>query len=321
MELSSEKHTMNHSGVLNQNTPPIHYDEILRALNVVHDPRSANDLRHQASQYLEKVREDEGAPEQGFGLASAKDQMPIVRHFGLSLIDYAIRHKWADYTREQSAALRSWVLELAHGSSDLDPAFITNKIAEVWVEVAKRSWAVDWTDMDELLLRLWEGHIGQKMLVLNILETLSDDIFTTEDSVAALRGSDLNRACVEIFIPATVLMEQFPNREAGVNVRCGSEGWLFRLSDSLDQCTRRGDVDKHQQSLTLKVLSTFRSTIGWAVPKALVSTSSVHRICACLAVSDMAVQLVSMSTAHVTCSRGGKLMICSGGHGYALCAV
>ena len=304
VELTSEQYMMNHSEGPNRNTAPQQFDQILQALKAVHDPRSSNDLRHQASHYLEQVREQEGAPEQGFELASAKDQSPIVQHYGLSLIDYAIRHKWADYTREQSAALRTWVLELAHGSSDREPAYVTNKIAEIWVEVAKRSWAVDWTDMDEILLRLWEGNPGQKMLVLNILETLSDDIFTTEDSVAALRGSELNRACVEIFIPTAVLMEQFPTREASLDVRCGSEGWLSRLSDSLDQCIRRGEVSKSEQILTLKVLSTFRSTIGWAVPKALVSTSSVHRISACLAVSDKAIQMVMKSTEHVTCSEG-----------------
>ena len=270
-------------------------DQILQALNALHDPSSSNNLRYEASNYLEQVRSGNEAPHQGLLLASGKDQSPIVRHYGLSLIDFAIRNRWADYTQQQSEALRGWVVELAQGNSEQDPPYITNKIAELWVETAKRSWAVDWMDMDELLVRLWDCQNAQKTLVLNILETLSDDVFTSEDSVAALRGSDLNRACIEIFIPADVLSEQFPTRETSVNIRYGPEGWLSRMSTALNQCANHGQLDKAQQYLTLRILSTFKSIIAWAIPKALVFTSSVHRICACLAVPDMAVQLVSMS--------------------------
>ena len=281
----------------------LQHAQISRALDAVHDPRSSNELRHEASKYLEQIRSEEDAPHQGFILASPKGQPPIVQHYGLSLIDYAIRHSWANYTREQSEALRRWVLELAQECSEQDPPYISNKIAELWVETAKRSWAVEWMDMDALLVRLWNGQLAQKTLVLNILETLSDDIFTAEDSVAALRGTDLNRACIEIFIPVSVLSEQFPTREALINIRHGSDGWLFRMSEALDECTSQVRLDNTRRSLALRILSTFTSTIGWVIPKALVSTSAVHRICACLAVSDMPIQLVSMSSERLSSSQ------------------
>ena len=268
-------------------------DQILEALRLVHNARSSNEVRHRASQYLEQIREDVRAPEQGFLLASSRDQTPIVRHYGLSLIDHAIRYKWQDYTREQSTAVREWVLKLADDSPDQDPPYIINKIAELWVEIAKRSWAVDWMDMDELLVRLWQGHSAQKLLVLNILETMFDEVFTTEDSVAALRGSDLNRACIEICIPAHVLTEQFPNREASVNVRYGTDGWTSRLSSLLLESINQSHIDRPQELITLKALSAYKSVVTWVVPKALVVTASVDRICACLAVSNIAVQLVS----------------------------
>ncbi|KAL9100932.1 MAG: hypothetical protein Q9163_003747 [Psora crenata] len=279
------------------------HSQILQALDAIHDPRSSNELRHEASSYLEQLKAEKSAPYQGFLLASAKGQPPIARHYGLSLIDYAIRYSWPDYTREESDALRGWVLELAQACSEQDPPYITNKVAVLWVETAKRSLAVDWMDMDELLVRLWNGQTVQRVLVLNILETLSDDVFTTEDSVAVLRGTDLNRACIEIFIPATVLSEQFPNRDTFVNIRYGSDGWLSRLSEALHECTSHGQLDSTRQTLALKILSTFRSTIGWVIPKALISTSSVYRICACMAVSDMAVQLAAIDTLYALYNR------------------
>ena len=164
------------------------------------------------------------------------------------------------------------------------------------VEIAKRSWAVDWMDMDEQLVGLWDGSTAQKLLVLNILETLSDEIFSTEDSVAALRGTELNRACVEIFVPAQVLMQLFPQRETPIKVRHGSEGWVSRLADTLDTYVTPKSADGCSENLVLRVMAAFRSCIGWVVPRALIETQSIERMCACLAVSDMGVQLVSNLT-------------------------
>lgn len=270
--------------------------QILQALKVVHDPRSSNTIRQDASRYLEQLRSNEEAPYHGFRLASDKEQPAIVRHYGLSLLDYAIRHRWSEYSVEQSQALRDWILNLAYGTVEIDPAYITNKIAEIWVELAKRSWSIDWTDMDELLAKLWDGQVAQKALVLTILETLSDDIFSNEDAVAALRGSELNRACVEIFTPAIVLSEHFPTRDITINIRFGADGWLSRMADMLESCVSDGKVHQDWQGIAVKTLCTFRSVVSWVIPQALVATQSVRRICSCLAVSGMPVQLVNMSS-------------------------
>ena len=273
--------------------PEIHA-QILRALEVIHEPRSPNALRQDASRYLEEIRSNDEAPYHGYSLASSKAQPAIVRHYGLSLLEYAVRYRWSDYTTEQCKAVREWVIGLAHHTTDGDPSFITNKIAELWVEIAKRDWGLAWMDMDQLLVQLWDGAVLQKTLVLNILETLSEEVFGSDDTTAALRGSDLNKACVEIFTPASVLVENFPNRETIVPIRCGSEGWLSRLSDLLDQCTRDGKPDRDQQFCAEKCLFTFKSIISWVIPKALRTTHSIQRICTSLAVPILSVQLVHL---------------------------
>ena len=273
-------------------TPDIHI-QILRALEIIHQPRSSNAHRQDASRYLEEIRSDEQAPYHGFGLASAKDQPAIVRHYGLSLIEYAVRHRWSDYTPEQGRALRDWVVTLSHSTAESDPPYITNKVAEIWVEIAKRSWGLDWMDMDELLVRLWDGSMVQKTLVLVILETLSEEVFGNDDTTAALRGSDLNRACVEIFTPVNVLIEDFPTRENAANIRYGVDGWLSRVADLLDWCIRDGKINENQRACGVKALSTFKSVISWIIPRALVTTHALHKICACLAASNVPLQLVS----------------------------
>jgi len=276
----------------NQKTPQM--GQILHALEIVHNPRTSNSLRQEASRYLEDVRSNEEAPYHGFGLASTKDQSAIVRHYGLSLLDYAIRHRWSDYTAEQSKQLRDWVLELAFGAHRQDPPYLKNKIAEAWVELAKRSWGVDWMDMDEALNGLWEGLFPQKMLALTILEALSDEVFGTEDTVTALRGNELTKACVVIFTPVDVLSEEFPTRESSNIIRHVPDGWISSLSLSLETFLREQAVDDDSQFVAAKTLSALRSIVTWAIPGALVFARTVDRVCACLAVSEMSVQLVSM---------------------------
>ena len=287
---------MNGSGSVNghaaEGKPEIHA-QILRALEIIHEPRSSNAHRQDASRYLEEIRSDEQAPYHGFGLALAKNQPAIVRHYGLSLIEYGVRHRWSEYTPEQSQALRDWVVTLSQGSADSDPPYITNKIAEIWVEIAKRSWGLDWLDMDELLVHLWDGSMVQKALVLNVLETLSEEVFGNDDTTAALRGSDLNRACVEIFTPTNVLTENFPARDIAANIKYGTDGWLSRMANLLDWCIRDGNIDENRRACGVKILYTFKSVISWIVPQSLITTHALHRICACLASSNVPLQLVS----------------------------
>src|SRR5437762_12489141 len=121
-----------------------------------------------------------------------------------------------------------------------------NKISQLWVDIAKKSWAADWIDMDEILFQLWNGSLVHKQLVLSILESLSDDIFNRDDTTVALREGQLSRSCVAIFTPASVLSEYFPTRKRDVEVRYGEDGWLVRIGRLLDWCVDN-DVYNNQE--------------------------------------------------------------------------
>ena len=267
--------------------------QILRALELIYDPRSSNVLRQDASQYLEQMRSQAEAPYRGYLLATDKSKPQIVRHYGLSLLEHAVHYRWSEYSEEQSRAVREWTLKLAQSVTDQDPLFIRNKIAQVWVDIAKRSWALDWMDMDELLVRLWAGSLVQKELVLVILETLSDNSFGREDITTGLRGNDLNKACVEIFTPATILAEHFPTREVGVGVRHGQEGWISRISDLLSWCNSVGHTAKGLETCVIEALSVLRSVAGWAILGALTYTRCVQNICDSLLANNERIQLVT----------------------------
>lgn len=269
--------------------------QIHEALEIVHGPYSSNESRRQASSFLEELKVNDEAPYHGFTLASDSGQQPVVRHYALSLLEYAIRHKWAEYSDEQASTLRQWVLDLSRNISSEDPLYLRNKTAQLWVEIAKRSWAAAWLDMDELLVQLWNlpGAVVHKEFVLFVLETLSDEVFNGDDTVTILREGALSKACVEIFTPAIVLAEQFPNRQVGTSVRYGEEGWLVRLGELLNQCLESDLHNNPQyQSCAVKALAVFKSVMPWAVPKAIASASCVQHMCKSLAASSVVVQLV-----------------------------
>jgi exportin-5 len=273
--------------------------KIHEALQLVHSPYSANETRQQAQQFLEEVKNTDEAPSHGYTLASDKTQSPVVRHYALSLLEHAIKHQWAKYTEPQATALRNWVLHLAQGISRDDPSYIRNKIAQLWVEVAKRSWAADWMNMDALLVQLWQvpDSVVHKELVLLILETLSDEIFNGDDAVVAVREGVLSKASVEIFSPAAVLRESFPNRQAGPSVRYGDEGWLSRINTVLNQILS-GDVQNNEElrNCAVRGFAVLFSLMPWVIPNAATASGCVPVLSQGLRASNISVQKVSLGT-------------------------
>lgn len=269
---------------------------IQEALEVVHNPQSNNESRQAASSYLENIKDEESAPYHGFTLAHDRGQQAVVRHFGLSLLEHAVKHKWSSYTDSQAVTVRGWVLQLSENISQDDPLYIRNKTAQLWVEIAKRCWAEQWLNMDELLVDMWQvtGTLVHKEFVLFILETLSEDIFNGEDTAAALREGVLNRACVEIFTPAVVLAEVFPERQIVLGLRCGKEGWLVRVGELLEDCLAQDMHNNEQYAVcATKCLAVYRATLPWIAPAAMITAQCLKRLCCSLAAPNISVQMVS----------------------------
>src|SRR5271170_4927043 len=82
-------------------------DAILQALELVHNPSTDNDLRRQASEYLDQQRDAENAYQVGFSLALERSRAPLIRHFGLSLVENFIRRTWHDLGDGQTLEIRS----------------------------------------------------------------------------------------------------------------------------------------------------------------------------------------------------------------------
>ncbi|KAL2135694.1 hypothetical protein VTI74DRAFT_7375 [Chaetomium olivicolor] len=279
---------------------------IHEALKVVHSPYSANQARQEAQNFLEQVKTVPEAPSHGFNLAFNRPQEPIVRHYGLSLLEHAVKHKWAEYSPEHREFLRAWVLQLADTVSPEDPTYLRNKIAQIWVEVAKRAWVATWMDMDCLLVQLWQipNSPIHKQFVLQILETLSDEIFNGDDVVVALREGALSKACVEIFTPASILGDSFPNRQASPEVRFEADGWLSRITQFINECLNSGvEQSEDVRACVVKALNTLNSVVTWAIPRAMKDVGCRDVMCNCLATPSVPVQKAALEALHSLYSR------------------
>ncbi|KAF2838622.1 ARM repeat-containing protein [Patellaria atrata CBS 101060] len=278
--------------------------KILQALQAIYDPRSSNTIRQNASHYLEEAKKSPEAPSHGFTLARDKVQPAPLRHFGLSMLEYAIKYGWEDFLVEQQSILRKCVTELARSVDEKEPLYLRNKIAQLWTEIAKRCWGAEWMDMDEMLVTLWNTSLEQQGIVLYVLESLSEEVFTREDPTAILRGNELGKACVEIFTPTSVLVEFFPTRDTSVNVRHADEGWMRRLCVRLDWCLSNDySKDERIRTCAIKVLSALRATLVWITPKAIHATQCVEHIFKALATTTVPLQKAAVEALYTITGR------------------
>lgn len=283
--------TLNGGG---QHAEQQHYlSQVLQALEAIYDPRSDNPTRQEASAYLEEAKKLPEAPSTGFALSINRTQPAPLRHYGLSMLEYSIKYGWEDYTIEQGDALRDYVVQLAQGISDVDPVYLRNKVAQLWTEVAKRSWGAEWMDMDEQLVGLWQSSLHHQAVVLYVLETLSEEIFTREDPTAGLRGKDLGRACVDVFLPASVLAEHLPDRDTNLNVKFGDDGWLKRLCDLLSWCLANNYQNNERISIcAIKTLNALRAAVAWVMLPGIANTHIIEHVCKALAIPVVSIQQV-----------------------------
>jgi exportin-5 len=282
--------------------------KIHEALRLVHDPHTSNEARRQAQEFLELVKSYDEAPLRGFELATDQNQTSPIRHYALSLLEHAIRHRWGGYSEEQSVTLRKWVINLCHAVNGTEPGYIKTKAVQLWIEIIKRSWGAEWMDMDETLCQLFysPGPRAHQEIALCIVETISEEVFNGDDPVVAMRETILSRACVEIFTPSADLQEAFPNRQNLAAIRCGHDGWLGRTTNLLRQCLDTGVTSSPDTKITaVRGIAVLTSSLAWLIPRAVLSTSCIDVLTTALAAPDVDIQKAALEALHVLYSRTG----------------
>ncbi|KAG5288663.1 nuclear import and export protein Msn5 [Histoplasma capsulatum G186AR] len=285
---------------------------IIQALDIIHSPTSTNAIRQQASEFLESQKHAKSAADTGYALAIEKIDSPILRHFGLSLLEHFLRHNYSHLSEEEQESAKGKIILLAKSISPQDESFIGNKVALLWVEGAKCSWgAGKWTEMDADLIQIWNMSWAHKKLVLSILETLSDDIFNHDDKTSSSHETPLHRALVEIVPPNSVFEELHPGRDHHTELRYrshDSRGWLFMTCDLLSECLNNIQSSREAKICAIQALATLRSLILWSNPLAISRAMCVEMIFKALVVQDDDILMAAIDALHALYSRNHDMM-------------
>ncbi len=300
---------------------PTGLSQIVAALEAVHNPRSSSEDRRQAQDFLETIKHHDQSPFWGWQLAVA-DNPHVVKHFGLTLLQHAIQYDFLQYDQQRKMAVRNWIVELVMKVQQSDPHYLKEKLAFLWVAVAKRVWGsislptsknsteVDeidendtvpkiveeegWQSMDQMLLELWNLNSTTREMSLIIFRTLFEDLYMLDDPIAAKRGSILSALSVEVVTSNDVLEAVYDTRmEALKNCRSGTEGWLDRWSTFLAECLNANTQES--EIFAIKVLQTLKTCLHWIFPAALRQANLLETLSNALTIFD-SVQIQTLAT-------------------------
>ena len=269
--------------------------ELTEALNAIYNPHSTNETRKDATQYLERAKTQADAANRGFKLAADQSQPAHVRHFGLALVEYTMKYRWDELQVTDIDMFKDSIVVLAKQSSTTEPAFLRNKLAQLWVDLVQRIWPEGWVDFDYQLVSLWGADLSHQFIVLYVLEVLAEDAFSTQDKLQGFHETSIGKECTEIFTPAKTFSELFPSRDQTRDLRAGEEGWIARLVQRLSQCCSTGTMSSQgtqEKALIVQVLNTLRATMPWILTKVLSDTNFIEVFGRCLQTGDIDIQIV-----------------------------
>lgn len=297
--------------------------QALQALEVIYSPNSSNDSRRDATIYLEQAKTHPQAPAAGFQLALSSDHVPHVRLYGLTILDHAVKYKWQDYDSQQRQTIRDWIIQLARNVDTRQPVFLGNKIAQLWVEAAKKCWLSEWDDFDERLQELWTMSGVHQEVVLHVLETLSEDVFSTKDPSGAGRDTDLGAACVAIFTEEKVLDKAPSSRANTFSVRHGPDGWLKRVMQQLPLWLNDASQNTGSTfSCFIRAFALLRSAMTWVMLRSVSNLQCVLAFCSYLsAASNVEIRLVCPAVSTPRTAWQWALIPSQGCHRVSPCAL
>ncbi|KAL6925704.1 hypothetical protein ACO0SA_000305 [Hanseniaspora valbyensis] len=114
--------------------------QIEQAIDVIYQPKSTNFERLEATKFLESVKQEESSIFLGPTLYNESEQT-TVKHYGLQLVDYNICHKYSTgLSKDMKQHVKTWLIESCFKIDDKTPKFIKEKLAFLWVSIAKREY-------------------------------------------------------------------------------------------------------------------------------------------------------------------------------------
>ncbi|KAF9167879.1 hypothetical protein DFQ26_002627 [Actinomortierella ambigua] len=296
-----------------------------QALETIYNVDSSSDERKTSQEFCEALKSDPAAPLYGSFLAHKDNgQADVVRHFGLSLVENSIRYKWTDGTMdsERKNQIRAAVIDLAAKGvqpAQVEQGFIKEKVARVFVELAKRQWPGEWDDMDVVLRQIYFSDETGRELALLILRSLCEDVCMYQDGIAELRKKDLRAALITITSSENALRQQYPEGVRGhddeVYLMVGepeNDGWIVRLATGLQELLQKQQgqaLSSSDEKSCIAMLRALVSMVDWVLTRSIQEAGVVQLICQALLSDAEKIRLGGMDSVLQAYQKWGSVII------------
>lgn len=288
--------------------------QIVSALELIHSPKTSNEARRDAQAFLEHVKSQDESPFWGYELA-LPSQNTIVRHFGLTLLQNSISRHWYTYDEEKKLAIRKWIIHLATELHESDPHYIKEKLAFIWVGVAKRCWGsflattedeeaeyqalvAGWYTMDKDLLDLWMLSSQTRTLVLIIFRTLFEDTYILDDPITSRRNSILTSLCTHVVLSEATLESIY---EPNVNFKKSKatvQGWFIIWLEALNEYIQSGD-----EAHVIRILETFKTCLNWVYSSVLTESEVLSALLRAVTINSIRIKNIAIDCLYILFTR------------------
>merc|ERR1719427_1903444 len=209
------------------------------------NPAVPMEQRHQAFNQLEDFKTNSPYGSQcGFYLV-ASSESPVVRHFGLKILEDVVKARWNTMVGEEKVFIKESLMKLMSsgtGHLSVEHLFIKDALARVVVELVKREWPQQWPGLLHELGTLCRQGETQTELVMFVLRRLVED-------VAVLQTLEQAQRRKEIYSALTSNMEQI-------------FAFLLELLEKHYGAYKASGADEHCR-VCLAILETFSSLVEW----------------------------------------------------------
>ncbi|KAI1886356.1 hypothetical protein AGOR_G00213180 [Albula goreensis] len=156
-------------------------EQLIKAVNVMMDAESSQRYRLEALKFCEEFKEKcPFCVPCGLQLAD-KSQSPVVRHFGLQILEHVIKFRWNNMSPQEKVQLKNCAMGLlSNGTHPImeEESHIKDVLSRIIVEMIKREWPQHWPDLLKELEALTNSGEAQTELVMLILLRLAEDVVT-----------------------------------------------------------------------------------------------------------------------------------------------
>ncbi|KAL7751594.1 karyopherin [Sorochytrium milnesiophthora] len=296
--------------------------QVLNCLKLQYDVTTPAADRQRALETLEQISNGKDAPMVGHRLFSRQSGLSDeVRFFGLRCMENALKYKWNDGTydlaeRVQIRGLIEDAMMTGLAAATEERSMIKEKVAALWIELAKREWPHNW-DLNQSLMQAFATNPNAQETTFLVLKGLAEDIYDQDyaDEVVNGRKKVLMRALNSIVLTEKEYSEQIARdmkphlRQAKeviyVPPQSNSVGWFAQIVLFMENAAPRlpQQTDAVLVRLLTSAVRALSAFLPWISAKMMAEAQILERLCSVLSVATGTLRLNTTECIYLACYR------------------